>query len=127
MKTIATIIASLLLSLGLLVSPASAEEPAPVDCDETIQAWKDRALAAEARASALSTDLFFAQSEVRSIERRATIVEARLGFTERLLADTKADLIDKQQQFYRQFNKIQRQKLTIARLREQLWVARHQR
>lgn len=42
MKTIATVIASLLLSLSVLASPASAEDVAvpPTSCDQSVQEWR---------------------------------------------------------------------------------------
>ena len=124
MKIIATIVATIALLFGGTLTPASAEEPAPVDCEETVQEWKDRAMAAEARAAALSSDLFFAQAAAERAERQAAILEAQLDFTEEHLADTRAHLIEKQQQFYRQFNKITRQRLTILRLRDRLQAMR---
>lgn len=50
MKTIATVIASLLLSLGVLASPASADDVAvpPTSCDQSVQEWRALASSYEA-------------------------------------------------------------------------------
>lgn len=122
------IIAALLLAAGLFfaspITTATAAEPEPCPTEETVQAWKARALAAEARAAQFDADLFFARSAQRTAEDQAAILAARVAFTERMLEDTREDLSIKVRQFYRQFNKITRQRLTIYRLRERLHAAR---
>lgn len=89
MKTIATIAASLLLSLGLLISPAAAEEPAPAPtCEETVQEWRTRALVAEAELEVTRTalsrqvDLFLieranVEQASKSVYRMVRIAERR--------------------------------------------------
>lgn len=50
MKTIATLIVSVLLGLGILTAPAHAEEAAAApSCEDTVQEWRTRALTAEAQ------------------------------------------------------------------------------
>ena len=125
MKTIATIIASLLLSLGLFASPASAEEPEPVDCDETIQAWRGRALIAENRATYLDAQLYFATVNQRALEDRVTTLLARVDFIQGTLDEARETVTRQNRRLYRNFNRIGRQQAVIDRLRAKLERARN--
>lgn len=73
MKTIATVIASLLLSLGMLTTPAHAEEAAaPPPCDQTVQEWQARAIAAEANATGMVTLLLIEKDQVADANKTIT-------------------------------------------------------
>lgn len=90
MKTIATIAVSLLLSLGLFVSPASAEETVPVepaaecvqrapDAEVIADPQADRTLLLDAHIATLETQQQIADKTIRQLgkklERREATIE----------------------------------------------------
>lgn len=77
MKTIATITASLLLSLGLLVSPASAEEPAAPTptCEELSQKWLAAALEAELNTADAATLIALQRDAIEWDQERVVLIQ----------------------------------------------------
>lgn len=96
MNRIATLVVTLLLSLGLFAAPAHSEEPAPAPtCEETVQEWQARALAAEAELEGyktlsgrlnelLATEKQNVANATETIERLSRIANRRADKLEKL-------------------------------------------